>query len=218
MDLVGCAKDGRPTLPVDIDLNRRRPARHLSGFAFRWPRPARFGWARLLTPCRNSSPSFRDFTLGARADDALSLIHFWKCDRVSLMHEPTRDAQGFVSAPPFAHERCGSSKADRHKRPFHNPSLRTMISLGVLVLALLAGVQSMYAQGNATIVGVVSDSTKAAVAGAHVTLINEGTGIRATALSDSGGRYSFPQLAVGNYRVEVVSDGLQAGDCNPALT
>ena len=50
---------------------------------------------------------------------------------------------------------------------------------------------------------------KRAVAGARVTLINEGTGIRASALSDSGGRYNFPQLAVGNYRVEVVSEGFK---------
>jgi hypothetical protein len=87
--------------------------------------------------------------------------------------------------------------------------MRTMITLGVFILVLLAGIQSMYGQGNATIVGVVSDSTKAAVAGARVTLINEGTGIRATAVSDGGGRYNFPQLAVGNYRVEVVADGFK---------
>jgi len=74
---------------------------------------------------------------------------------------------------------------------------------------LLAGVQTFYGQGNATIVGLISDPTKAAVAGAHVTLINEGTGIRATAVSDSGGRYSFPQLPVGNYRVEVTSEGFK---------
>src|SRR4030081_3408628 len=86
---------------------------------------------------------------------------------------------------------------------------RVAQALGALNLVLLAGVQSMYGQGNATIVGVVSDSTKAAVAGAHVTLINEGTGIRANAVSDSGGRYNFPQLAVGNYRVEVVSPGFK---------
>src|SRR5258707_1149076 len=80
---------------------------------------------------------------------------------------------------------------------------------GVSILVLMASVQCMHAQGNATIVGVVSDSTKAAVPGARVTLINEGTGIRATAVSDSGGRYNFPQLAVGNYRVEVALEGFK---------
>jgi hypothetical protein len=73
-----------------------------------------------------------------------------------------------------------------------------------------AGVQSIYGQGSATIVGLIPDPTKAAVAGAHVTLINEGTGIRATALSDSGGRYNSPQRAAGNYRVEVTSEGFMS--------
>jgi hypothetical protein len=84
-----------------------------------------------------------------------------------------------------------------------------MTTLGVSILVLLAGIPSMYGQGNAMIVGVVSDAAKAAVPGARVTLINEGTGIRATAVSDSGGRYNFPQLAVGNYRIEVVSGGFK---------
>jgi hypothetical protein len=72
-----------------------------------------------------------------------------------------------------------------------------------------AGVQSIYGQGSATI-GLIPDPTKAAVAGAHVTLINEGTGIRATALSDSGGRYNSPQRAAGNCRVEVTSEGFRS--------
>src|SRR5216684_2736974 len=91
----------------------------------------------------------------------------------------------------------------------HEPNRDAVIALRVLSLVLFAGVPSLYGQGNATIVGVVSDATKATVAGARVTLINEGTGIRATAVSDSGGRYTFPQLAVGNYRVEVVSQGFK---------
>src|SRR5882762_7381780 len=86
---------------------------------------------------------------------------------------------------------------------------RTMTTSGALTTMLFAGIQCIHGQGNATIVGLISDQTKAAVAGAHVTLINEGTGIRATAVSDSGGRYNFPQLAVGNYRVEVTSEGFK---------
>src|SRR6195256_1769285 len=89
-----------------------------------------------------------------------------------------------------------------------NKRHRTMTTSGVLIWILLAAVQC-YGQGNATIVGLISDPTKAAVAGAHVTLINEGTGIRANAVSDSGGRYNFPQLAAGNYRVEVTLEGFK---------
>src|SRR5436190_24295829 len=87
--------------------------------------------------------------------------------------------------------------------------MRTTMTLRALILVLFAGVQGMYGQGNATIVGVVSDSTNAAVPSARVTLLNEATGIRATAVTDSGGRYNFPQLAVGNYRVEIVSEGFK---------
>src|SRR5258706_15916888 len=93
-------------------------------------------------------------------------------------------------------------RGKRGKRRVH--SMRKIIALVFLI-----AVQSLYGQGNATIVGLVSDTTKAAVPGARVTLINEGTGIRANAVSDSGGRYSFPQLAVGNYRVEVASEGFK---------
>jgi hypothetical protein len=87
--------------------------------------------------------------------------------------------------------------------------MRTMRTVILAILVLLAPVRSLYAQGKVTIVGVVSDSTRVTVAGARVTLVNEGTGIRATAVSDNAGRYNFPQLAVGNYRVEVVAEGFK---------
>src|SRR5258706_12719146 len=93
-------------------------------------------------------------------------------------------------------------RGKRGKRRVH--SMRKIIALVFLI-----AVQSLYGQGNATIVGLVSDSTKATVGGARVTLINEGTGIRATAVSDSGGRYNFPQLAVGNYRIEAALEGFK---------
>jgi hypothetical protein len=92
-----------------------------------------------------------------------------------------------------------------------------MTTSGTLTLMLLAGVQIFYGQGNATIVGLISDPTKAAVAGAHATLINEGTGIRAMTVSDSGGRYSFP-TPVGNYRAEVTSEGFEGHQSNINLT
>ena len=74
--------------------------------------------------------------------------------------------------------------------------------------ALLA-VPALYAQGNATIVGVVSDASGALVPGATVTLTNEGTGLTQNAVSDSGGRYNFPRLAVGHYRIDVVLSGFK---------
>ncbi|MDQ1470515.1 MAG: hypothetical protein QOJ99_1995, partial [Bryobacterales bacterium] len=77
------------------------------------------------------------------------------------------------------------------------------------LIALFAGGGSLYAQGNAAIVGVVNDASKAVVAGAGVTLTNLGTGLQQQATTDSGGRYNFSGLQVGNYRIDVTSSGFK---------
>src|SRR5580704_16184839 len=79
----------------------------------------------------------------------------------------------------------------------------------VTVYALLSGGQLLHGQGTARIVGVVSDSGGGLVANAQVTLINDATGLRATAPSDEAGRYNFTQLVVGNYRIEVSATGFK---------
>ena len=56
---------------------------------------------------------------------------------------------------------------------------------------------------------MVSDSGGGVVPDAQVTLINDATGLRATAPTDEGGRYNFTQLAVGNYRIEVSKAGFK---------
>jgi hypothetical protein len=52
------------------------------------------------------------------------------------------------------------------------------------------------------IVGRLADPTGAVLADVKVTLINEGTGVSATAMSNGSGDYAFPQVAVGTYRME----------------
>src|SRR5579863_3039675 len=79
----------------------------------------------------------------------------------------------------------------------------------VPVCAFIVGMQLAYGQGTARIVGVVSDSGGGLVPNAHVTLINDATGLRETAPTDAGGRYNFTQLAVGNYRIEVTASGFK---------
>src|SRR5580692_7055668 len=79
----------------------------------------------------------------------------------------------------------------------------------VPVFALISGGRLLHGQGTARIVGVVSDSGGGLVANAQVTLINDATGLRATASTDEGGRYNFTQLAVGNYRIEVATAGFK---------
>jgi hypothetical protein len=65
-----------------------------------------------------------------------------------------------------------------------------------------------------TIRGTVNDSTGAIVPGATVTLKSEGTGLTRTATTSSGGAYSFAELPVGSYRVEVSLSGFKSAVVN----
>src|SRR5581483_678420 len=82
----------------------------------------------------------------------------------------------------------------------------TAFLAAALTLLTVAGLR---AQGNATIVGVVTDSSGAVVPGATVTLTNERTGLKQGAVSDAAGRYTFPQLAIGEYQIGVVQPGFK---------
>jgi hypothetical protein len=68
----------------------------------------------------------------------------------------------------------------------------------------------VYAQterGNIT--GMVSDPTSAVIAGATVTATNRATNTTATAVSTAAGEYNLPNLAPGEYRVEVSAPGFK---------
>ena len=51
-----------------------------------------------------------------------------------------------------------------------------------------------------TILGTVTDSSGAVVAGAKVTIINEGTALTRTVTSDANGEYTAPSLPTGTTR------------------
>jgi outer membrane receptor protein involved in Fe transport len=80
---------------------------------------------------------------------------------------------------------------------------------GALVICALFSINPLYAQGNASVVGVVSDSSGAVVPSALVTITNEDTGLRQTATTDNEGRYNFPRLVVGNYAISVSASGFK---------
>jgi hypothetical protein len=62
----------------------------------------------------------------------------------------------------------------------------------------------------ATIRGTITDSTGAVVPGASVTVRNEETGLTRSATTTSAGIYSFAELPVGSYRVEVELSGFKS--------
>src|SRR6266702_2416113 len=79
------------------------------------------------------------------------------------------------------------------------------------LIVLLAGLAlPAYAQRTtATIRGTVTDSTGAVVPGANVTAKSEETGFARSTLTNSAGVYSFPELPLGTYTVEVALSGFK---------
>src|SRR5438046_2036780 len=76
----------------------------------------------------------------------------------------------------------------------------------LVLLAVTASAQKI----TATLRGTITDAQGAAIGGAKVTAKNEGTGLSRTALTNSAGIYSFAELPVGSYRVEVEYTGFRS--------
>ncbi|MGA7275959.1 MAG: carboxypeptidase regulatory-like domain-containing protein, partial [Candidatus Udaeobacter sp.] len=73
-----------------------------------------------------------------------------------------------------------------------------------LALALLLLVPALSAYGqfeSASVLGYAKDSSGAAIPGATITLTNLATSISQTTKTDSEGRYEFPSVPIGEYRV-----------------
>jgi hypothetical protein len=68
-----------------------------------------------------------------------------------------------------------------------------------------------WGQGETTsaIVGQVTDSSKAVVTSATVTVVNRDTGLKRSARTDDAGRFNFPQLKPGTYVVRVEAPGFE---------
>jgi hypothetical protein len=73
------------------------------------------------------------------------------------------------------------------------------LCVGALSLALAASAAAQSVSG--TILGTVTDSTGATVAGAKVTIVNEGTGLTRILTADGNGEYTAPALPTGHYTV-----------------
>ncbi len=82
----------------------------------------------------------------------------------------------------------------------------SQIALVFLTGAVLtAPIFAQSVQGVVT--GSVTDASGAAVPGAHVTLMNEGTSVKQTAETGSSGSYRFPLVPPGTYTLDVESAG-----------
>src|SRR3954471_20623599 len=79
----------------------------------------------------------------------------------------------------------------------------------VAALVLFLATPALAQKFTASVRGTVTDPTTAVVAGAKVTLKNEGTGVTRSVTTNSDGNYSFPDVPVGSYRIEVESAGFK---------
>jgi hypothetical protein len=81
--------------------------------------------------------------------------------------------------------------------------------LFALALLLLSAKPLLAQMDTGSILGTVSDQSGAVVAGAKVTLTNEGTGISLTTVTGSDGGYKFSPVRIGTYKIDVVNQGFQ---------
>ena len=77
----------------------------------------------------------------------------------------------------------------------------------LICLAMAAAVWAQNIRGN--IVGQVTDSSGSALAGATVSVLNQGTGILVNAAVDGSGNYTVPNLDAGRYTITVKKEGFR---------
>ncbi len=85
-----------------------------------------------------------------------------------------------------------------------------MILVSTVLVFVLAAAAVLSAQTfRGTILGTVTDASGAVVAGAKVTVKNNGTGLQRTSETSADGSYSLPELPIGTYTVTVTQTGFQ---------
>ena len=88
-----------------------------------------------------------------------------------------------------------------HRFTFHSRFL--------LLIALSCGGPAFAQQPFAILVGTVTDSTGARLAGVTVTITNTETQVRQTVVTTAGGDFALPYLMTGTYDIEAKRDGFR---------
>src|SRR5438093_10761715 len=83
--------------------------------------------------------------------------------------------------------------------------------LPVLIISVifLGGHPASAQVSTATIAGVVQDASGAVIPGVSITAKNVETGVTRMATTDEGGRYTIPELTLGDYEMEAQLPGFQ---------
>ncbi|MCU1265672.1 MAG: Cna protein B-type domain protein [Acidobacteria bacterium] len=86
---------------------------------------------------------------------------------------------------------------------------RTVLALTTFLVLLASSIFINAQQGSSTVRGTVKDPQDNVVTGATVTLTNVGTTSSRTTTTSDSGNFSFEQVPVGDYRLEVESKGFK---------
>src|SRR6267143_3567852 len=84
-----------------------------------------------------------------------------------------------------------------------------------LVLVLALGSSAFAQTGAASITGLLTDQSGAAVPGVTVTATNQGTNVPYAAVSNDAGNYTITSLPVGNYVVKAQLSGFKTAVTKP---
>lgn len=79
------------------------------------------------------------------------------------------------------------------------------------LFAFFIGFSMALGQETTSVVGTVTDQSGALVAGAHITVTNQGTGLKRAATTGSTGDYAVPNLPVGTYKITAEMTGFKLG-------
>ena len=93
-------------------------------------------------------------------------------------------------------------------KPNENKRIWTVVA-SLLLLFLAAAPFTAHAQGEASITGVVADTTGAVIVGANIKVKNVENGTVRAIASDSSGRYDAASLPVGKYEVSAEHSGFR---------
>ena len=88
--------------------------------------------------------------------------------------------------------------------------MRNSQRFSVIAAGILLAACAVWGSITGSISGIVTDPSGSVVAAVSVTATNTATGVQATAKTDGAGFYSFPDLPVGDYDIEVKQSGFKS--------
>src|ERR1041384_3920487 len=87
--------------------------------------------------------------------------------------------------------------------------LKHLSRIVCLLLLCILNTAPLSAQITQLIQGLVTDSSGAIIAGAKVTITNEGMGVAQSVQTNETGNYTFPTVLVGNYDIKCEMQGFK---------